>query len=75
MALSSGAGSHNLLSIHHLFPAGDTHVRNNIGEKQPLLSEINRRKLMYFSHIRRREGNNLEKAMVEGMVAGHHSRG
>ena len=46
-------------------------VRNQIGVDRPtLLSKIIKNKLRYFGHISRREGDNLEKIIVQGCVAG-----
>lgn len=52
----------------------NAYVRNVIAEKQTLMSEINRCKLMFFGHSRCKEGNNFETVM-EGMVEDHQSRG
>lgn len=53
----------------------NTYVINITGEKQTLMLEINRHKLIYLGHIRHRDGNNLEKVIMESMVEGNCSRG
>lgn len=53
----------------------NAYFRSIIREKRTLLSEINRHKLMYFGHIKHRDGNNLEKVIMEGMVVSHCFRG
>lgn len=50
-----------LLHISWMEKKTNADVRNIIGEQQTLMSEIYVCKLMYF-------GNNLDKAIMEGMV-------
>ena len=46
-----------------------------IGEKNRLFNAIVKQKLQYFGHIARREGDNLEKLIMFGLVEGKRSRG
>ena len=50
-------------------------VRCQVGEYTPLCQKIIRNKLQYFGHISRREGDCLEKIIVQGMMEGHRRRG
>ncbi|KAH1187121.1 hypothetical protein KIL84_019870 [Mauremys mutica] len=49
------------------------YVRNISGEKQILMLEINRHKVMYYAHIGPTDRHNLEKIIMKGMMEGHHS--
>lgn len=59
-----------LLCISWMEKKTNPSVRTIIGEKQTWISEINRCKHMYFGPIRRKDGNNLEKAIIKEMVEG-----
>ena len=50
-------------------------VRCQVGEYTPLCHKIVRNKLQYFGHISRREGDCLEKIIVQGMMEGQRRRG
>ena len=50
-------------------------VRCQVGEYTPLYHKIVRNKLQYFGHISRREGDCLEKIIVQGMMEGQRRRG
>lgn len=59
-----------LLCISWMEKKTNPSVRTIIGEKQTLMSEINRCKLMYFGSIRHRDEHNPEKANMKEMVEG-----
>jgi hypothetical protein len=51
------------------------YVRDKINNPPRLLNKILGRKLKYFGHIRRRDGENLEKNIMEGKIEGKGGRG
>ena len=50
-------------------------VRNQIGEHASMCQKIDRSKLAYFGHISRRDGDNIEKIIMQGHVEGSRRRG
>ena len=50
-------------------------VRSQIGNQTSLYTKIMRNKLQYFGHIARREGDNLEKVIIQGAIEGRRKRG
>ena len=50
-------------------------VRCQVGGYTPLYQKIVHNKLQYFGHISRREGDCLEKIIVQGMMEGQRRRG
>ncbi|XP_063585729.1 uncharacterized protein LOC134763093 [Penaeus indicus] len=50
-------------------------IINEIGVNTTLLGRIANRMLKYFGHIMRREGDNLEKIILQGKIEGKRGRG
>ena len=50
-------------------------VRSQIGDHTSLCQKIDRNKLQYFGHVSRRNGDCLEKIIVQGHVDGQRRRG
>ena len=50
-------------------------VLEKTGTERSLLNQIKRRKLTYFGHLMRKQGNCLEKEIIQGTVPGARTRG
>ena len=50
-------------------------VLNKAGVKTELLDTVKARKLAYYSHTMRKQGNCLEKEIMQGTMPGAHRRG
>ena len=64
-----------LLHVHPLNKRTNERILLKIGEKNRLFNAIVKQKLQYFGHIARREGFNLEKLIMFGIVQGKRSIG
>ena len=63
------------MCIHWTAKRTNESILLEIGEKTRLFNAIVEQKLQYFGHIARREGDNLEKLIMFGIVEGKRSRG
>src|SRR5687768_11966240 len=50
-------------------------ILQETGYRKELLGTIKKRKLTYLGHIMRKQGENLEKTVIQGSVPGKRSRG
>lgn len=50
-------------------------VMENAGKDRELLASVKKRKLQYFGHVCRRNGDSLEKMVMLGMVSGKRKQG
>ena len=50
-------------------------VRSQIGTKTSLCDNVRNSKLRYFGHIDRRNGDNIEKVLIQGSIQGTRKRG
>jgi len=50
-------------------------VLNKVGVKRELLGTVKARKLAYYGHTMRKQGNSLEKEIMQGTMPGARRRG